>query len=351
MKKITIISLIMFSISVYAQKVKQYEIKSGKIVYQHLKYYQTTKTITDSDGNTTNKRIDTFYVEKEVNYYWDNYGDVWLEEAFKVSEFGGKALPEKIKTHESLYKDGHRYYYKFDEYNFADDFIGNRGKWRKNPDLVKKEGWYKVSNPDAKVTGKEKICGKEATIYDKEAWVWKGLILKDVSYYTTPKGEIKGIARIKEAIKVEGDVKFDKDKFNPTWLQQELVFKKLNYNRIDSLIINKQCTLLDQNTKIKQGEKLVYKTTEGNLGKIVITEIDEEDKDLKFIYMTYHVEYGVCSTGHNYGRPLSIDNDKSMDMDKEVFVNKETTEQDVKIDFSIPAKLLSLNNTKIYKLK
>ena len=353
MKELTLLFLVLFSMKLHAQNIKQFEVKSGKIIYKHLKYKQTTKTVTDSNGKNTHKREDVPYVAKEVNYYWDDYGAIWFEEAFKVSEFGGKPLPKKVKMYESLFKDGHRYFYSFEEYKFANDFIGDRGKWRKKPEQVKKEGWYKVAYPKAKVTGVEKVCGKKATIYDQSYWLWKGVILKQVSYTTTRKGKIIGIDRSKEATMIKKLKRRDRKKFNPTWLQEELVYKKLNYQSIDSLITNKKCSILDKNTKIIQGDKFIYKTNKGDLGKITITEIDEKDEDLKFIYMTYNATSGVSATGHNYGRPVSIKNNEFMDLDMTVdykAVGGEVpNDNEIKIDFTHPSKITPFNNTIIYQ--
>ncbi len=353
MEKRIMLFFFLLSIGTYAQTAKQYEVKSGKIVYRHLKYKQTTKTVTDSEGNKTYERKDVPYVSKEVNYYWNDYGAIWFEEAFKVSEFGGKPLPKKVKMYESLHKNGHRYFYSFEEYKFADDFIGDRGKWRKKPEQVKKEGWYKVAYPKAKVTGVEKVCGKKATIYDQSYWLWKGVILKQVSYTTTRKGKIIGIDRSKEATMIKKLKRRDREKFNPMWLQKELVYKKLNYQSIDSLITNKQYSILDKNTKITQGDKFIYKTNKGDLGKIVITEIDEKDEDLKFIYMTYNAASGVSATGHNYGRPVSIKNNEFMDLDRTVDYKavggEDPNDNEIKIDFTHPSKITPFNDTIIYQ--
>ncbi|MEN8185788.1 MAG: hypothetical protein ABFR05_01530 [Bacteroidota bacterium] len=351
MKKITIILTLIMSININAQKANQYEIKSGKIVYQHLKYKQSTKNVTDSEGNTTSERKDVPYVAKEVIYYWDDYGNKYLEEAYKISEFGGKPLPDKVKIYESLYKDGHRYYYGFEEYRFADDFIGNRGKWRQNPELVEKEGWYKVEYPKAEVSGKEKVCGKKATIYDKRFWIWKGLILKQVSYTTTPKGEIRGLDRSKEAIKMKKNVKFDKDKFNPSWLQEELLFQELDGNLIKELIASRKSKPITDGFEIKTGEKVIFKTSEGNFGKIVFTEVDEKDKDLKFIYMTYSPDNNVYSSGHNYGRPIGIGDEESLDMDHMVINTEKTQDKDFGVDFSESSKIIPQNKSEFYQVK
>lgn len=345
----TIALALLISINLTAQEYKKYGEKSGKIIYQHKKYTRQARTYTNAKGETVSENKDVPYVEKEVIYYWDNYGNIEFEKAFKISEFGGKKLPEKQKMYEMVIKDGHRYYRGFEKYKFEDDNIGNRQEWKENPELLKKVGWYKAQYPEAKNTGKEKICNKEATIYNNEDWLWKGLILKNVSYYTNGKGEKSGIERSYNAIDIKIE-EIDESIFNPKWLKEELHFKELDGNQIKELIEKKPKSIIEIGSEINSGDKFICKTSKGNYSKIVFTDVDKDDKRLKFIYMTYGQDNEVYSSGHNYGRPLRIGNKESLDMDNITIDNATTLDKEFEVDFSSPTIIVPLNNCKFYKL-
>ena len=105
---------------IQAQEFKPYKVKSGKISYEKLKY-STVSGFSIKDGVETSYSKQVPHVAEQVNYYWDEYGDLAFEETYQVSKFGGELLLEKVKIAEQLWIDEHRYYFNIEENKVSDD--------------------------------------------------------------------------------------------------------------------------------------------------------------------------------------------------------------------------------------
>jgi len=224
---VTMLSLIMVSVGVNAQEFHPYKVKSGKITYEKRKYSMQATWHIDSQGKVSGSRSNPSYVEEEVTYYWDNYGDVAYEVAYQVSKFGGKPLPEKVKKYERLWKGEHRYYYDVKKKKLSDDPYYARIACLKAGKLYEVTGWLKVMYPKASVVSEESIAGKMVKHYKNsethDFYAWEGIILRDVSYSTKKKnGKYKRFEpdREKIATKVEADIKVNPSIFTPNWLKK-----------------------------------------------------------------------------------------------------------------------------------
>ncbi len=209
-------------VTLQAQEFHPYKVKSGKITFEKRKYSMQAKLHMDSNGNVSGSRTNPSYVEEEVTFYWDNYGDVAYEVAYQVSKFGGKPLPEKVKKYERLWKGDHRYYYDVKKKKVSDDPYYTRKACLK----AGKTEWLKVMYPKAAVVAEESIAGKMVKHYKEsemhDFYAWEGIILRDVSYSTKKKnGKYKRFEPDREriAVKVEADSKVDASVFNPDWLK------------------------------------------------------------------------------------------------------------------------------------
>lgn len=211
-----------FSLFAWAEVFHPYAIKSGKIMYEKRKYSMHSELHIDSHDRVTGKRTTPSYVEEEVTFYWDNYGDVAYEVAYQVSKFGGKPLAEKVKKYERLWKGDHRYYYDVKKKKVSDDPYYTRKACLK----AGKTEWLKVMYPKAAVVAEESIAGKMVKHYKEsemhDFYAWEGIILRDVSYSTKKKnGKYKRFEPDREriAVKVEADSNVDASVFNPDWLK------------------------------------------------------------------------------------------------------------------------------------
>lgn len=222
----SILLLLMVNAGVNAQEFHPYKVKSGKIMFEQKKYSMHTKLHIDSNGNASGSRSNPSYVEEEVIYYWDNYGDVAYEVAYQVSKFGGEPLPKKVKKYERLWKGEHRYYYDVKKKKVSADPYRTKHKCLKAGKLYKDSGWLAVMYPNSSMIIEESVSGKMAKHYkESESWdfyEWNGIILRYVSYSTKKKnGKYKRFEPNRErvAVKVEADTKVDASIFNPLWLK------------------------------------------------------------------------------------------------------------------------------------
>ena len=220
-----VVLFIMVNTGINAQEFHPYKIKSGKITYEKRKYSMHAKLHMYSDGTVSGSRSNPSYVEEEITYYWDNYGDVAFEVAYQVSKFGGKLLPKKVKKYERLWKGEHRYYYDVKKNKVSDDPYYARISCLKAGKLYEVSGCLAVMYPKAKVVAKESVSGQMVQHYkESESWdfyEWNGLILRDVSYSTKKKnGKYRRFEPENEkiSVKIEADSRVDASVFNPKWL-------------------------------------------------------------------------------------------------------------------------------------
>ena len=226
MKSIFICLVILLSSGILnAQEFHPYTIKSGSITYEKRKYAMHAKLHVDLNGQISGSRSNPSYVEEEVTYYWDNYGDVAYEVAYQVSQFGGKPLAKKIKKYERLWKGEDRYYYDVKHNKVSVDPYYTRKTCLKAGKLYEVAGCLAVMYPQASLLSKESIAGKMVNHYqeneNRDFYEWNGILLREVSYSTKKKnGKYKRFEpdREKIALKVEVDTKADPSIFTPKWL-------------------------------------------------------------------------------------------------------------------------------------
>ena len=101
MKKsiLIIILLIVVTLGINAQEFHSYKVKSGKITFEKRKYSMHAKLHIDSDGKISGSRSrsNPSYVEEEITYYWDNYGDVNYSTKKKNGKYK-RFEPDREKT-------------------------------------------------------------------------------------------------------------------------------------------------------------------------------------------------------------------------------------------------------------
>ncbi|MBN2638747.1 MAG: hypothetical protein JXR65_06635 [Bacteroidales bacterium] len=222
MKKWFVLLFLIPVFSLPAQEFHRYKIKSGKITYQIVRYSIHTEIHIDSDGNQQQKAELIPYVYQSQEYYWDDFGNVAHAVTYQVAAPNGKPLQEKEKLFEQLWKGNHRFYYKKGEVN--DDPYYLREECLENKKLFEVDGWFKILNPKAELLEKERVLGKEGSRYKvdeySETVLWKGLVLKDISYFTNGKGIRKGKESVKTAVKIQIPFKASSDFFDPQWLRK-----------------------------------------------------------------------------------------------------------------------------------
>ncbi|WP_457611404.1 hypothetical protein [Lutibacter sp.] len=355
MKRITQLFFLLLMVSCYAQDFKPYKVKSGKIVYQKLKY-STHFGFSIVNGVKTNYKKQVPYVSEITNYYWDEYGDKSFEETYKIADFGGEPLVDSIKVGEQLWIGNHRYYFNFKENKTYDDPYYLRIKCRENFQYYQITGsWIKTQYMGAEESGTKEILGKEATYYkidnSTDLYAWKGLVLKNEDFYTNRKGDQRlGINRTKVAVKIDTISKMNANIFNPVWLKREKLYQLLDKNKIEE-ILNKRSNLLKRlknkkGIKIRKNDILLFVTTNFRLGKLQVLNIDTKNRlNIKFKWY-----YNNNSEGSNRDS-YTIKNNSLVDIDA-VATAEEKTE---KIDFRWVKRdkpyLFPINNVKIYLLK
>lgn len=205
-----------------------YGVKSGKITFEQRRYGIHTTLHIDSHNHIQGSRSNPYYVEEEIVYYWDDYGDVAFEEAYKLAGFGGKSLPKRVKKYEKLWKGSHRYYYDVKKKHVSDDPYYTRAACIQAGKLCEVAGWFKVLYPQAQELGAESVAWKMATHYRESAYsdyyLYNGLVLREMNYSTKQKNgkEVRFEPETERiAIKVEEDVRPNPSIFKPQWLKEK----------------------------------------------------------------------------------------------------------------------------------
>ncbi|UBM63004.1 hypothetical protein LA303_03260 [Candidatus Sulfidibacterium hydrothermale] len=223
MKNLYLLFFLSLSVLVLrGQEFRPYQVKTGHIRYQTIRFILHSESHTDSTGKIVVKSEQIPYVAEIRDFYWDDYGNISRDVIYKTAGFGGKPLPEKKKVIERLWRDGWMYYLKNGKAAFDPDHL--RDECFEKKALFQKEGWFKVLHPDARPLGAEKVAGKNGMRYYVDAFseyvLWKGLVLRDVGYFTNRAGERKGNEREEKAVKIETGIHFEPEFFSPAWFKK-----------------------------------------------------------------------------------------------------------------------------------
>ena len=317
MKNFFLFITLILSLTANAQSFRRYQVKSGKIEYQLTRYITHTTMHIGPDGKTVGTSEQIPYVSEIRDYYWDDYGDVSRDIFYKVSDRGGKPLPEKKKILERLWRDGRMYYLKNGKVAFDPDHL--RDECLASEPLFKKAGWFAVLYSHAKAVGQEKVAGKTGIRYTVDAFseyvLWKGLVLRDVSYYTNGAGERKGKQWDKKAVKVQTGINFNPGFFYPLWYQQFTPYYLLDAGRITGLMKGNP-DLLEKagpyGLLLRQGETVIYVTSGTNIGKLSVLAIYPKNNNrLVLKYVTYNND----GTQKSSSDKLVVDNGFYCDLD------------------------------------
>ncbi|AMC11207.1 hypothetical protein Lupro_08040 [Lutibacter profundi] len=350
MKRITQLLLLIITISTQSQDFKPYKIKSGKIVYEKYRY-STHAGFSFKNGVETSFSEQIPYVAEQVIYYWDNFGDIAFEEIYKVSKFGGKLLPKKVKIAERFWVDEHRYYFDVEKNKVSDDPYYLRIKCRENFQYYQiKDSWIETLYMGTEKSATKEILGKEADYYKidtfQDLYAWKGLVLKNESFATTKKGVRLHPDRTKIAVEIDTVFKIDKKLFHPIWLKRDKLYKSFNGIEIGGILDARQDLLIQaenvEGIVIQKNDILFFVTTKLNLGKIQILNIDKNKVNINFTL--YNGVNNIVSF-RNY---FSIKNNTLLNIDNIPFKTEDISQLDFKYENS---KLIPQNNIGIYVLK
>jgi len=350
MRKILHFCFLAIAVSIQAQEFKPYKVKSGKIVYEKMRY-STRSTYKYENGVETSSSEQIPYVSEQVIYYWDEFGDIAFEEIYQVSKFGGKPLPEKVKIAERFWVDEHRYYFDVEKNKVSDDPYHLRIKCRKQFQYYQIIGsWIETQYMGTEKSGTKEILGKETDYYkiDKfqDLYAWKGLVLKNESFATRRNGERLYPDRTKIAIEIDTLFKISKNQFNPNWLKREKLYKSLNGNKISELLDGRQDLLHQVDNKkgfkIQKNDILLFVTSKLSLGKMQILSIDDNKVNVKFTLFNNINEVA------GFSNSLSIKNNSIINIDE----TSQKTEESKELDFEYKNfKIIPQNNIGVYLLK
>ncbi len=353
MKKILQLLLLLITITTFAQEFKPYKVKSGKITYEKLKYL-TVSGFSNKNGVETSYSKQVPYIEEQVIYYWDNFGDTAFEEIYQVSEFGGKLLPEKVKIAERLWVDEHRYYFSFEKNKVSDDPYHLRIKCKEHFQYYQIIGsWIETLYMGTEKSGTKEILGKQVDYYkiDKfhDIYAWKGLVLKDESFATTKKGERLYPDRSKTAVEIDTTSIINKELFNPIWLKREKLYKSLGEQRIVELLDGRE-EVLEQadNSKgieLHKNDIILFVTSKLTVGKMQVLEIDK-NKQLIIKYSLY--SYSKIIDGRD---SFKIKNNTAVNIDNPHYKKSDAKELDFKWNETNKETLFSQNNSSVFLLK
>ena len=341
------------TLTLHAQDFKPYKVKSGKITYEKLKY-STVSGYSNHNGVETSYSKQVPYVEQQVIYYWDEFGDIAFEEMYQVSNFGGKLLPEKVKIAEQLWVDEHHYYFSFKENIVGDSPYHLRIKCKEHFQYYQiKDSWIETLYIGTEKTGTKEILEKQTDYYkiDKynDLYAWKGLVLKDENFATTRNGERLHPNRTKVAVEMDTISEINKAVFNPIWLKREKLYQSLNENKIVELLDGRQEVLEQadniEGIELQKNDIVLFVTSKLTIGKMQVLEIDENDK--------LTIKYGLYSYNNiiDSDNSFKIKNNTDVNIDNPFLKNKESKDLDFKWNVTERTILFPLNNISVFVLK
>jgi len=206
-----------------AEEFHPYQVKSGKIVFVKRKYMTKTHLHIDTNNHVTGQKLRSYFITDEIDYYWDAYGDLAYEVDYKLTDAFGKKLPKKIKYYEKLWKGNSKYFYKVKTGKVSKDPWHVKQECLSNGNFCKLSGWLKVLYPKLEKRGEVGVTGKKTVRYRIDSFsdllVWKGIVLDDISYSTTPKGKRIEKESERKAIKVMTG-KLIPSTFDPKWMKK-----------------------------------------------------------------------------------------------------------------------------------
>ena len=354
MKKIIQYCVLVLAVSTYAQDFKPYKVKSGKIVYEKLKY-STRSVYKYENGVETGSSEQIPYVAEQVIYYWDEFGDIAFEEVYQVSKFGGKPLPEKVKIAERLWIDEHRYYYNFEENKVSDDPYHLRIKCKQNFQYYQiKDSWIETLYMGAESSEEKEVLGKKASYYRidnyHDIYAWKGLVLKDESFSTRgSNGPRNTIERAKIAMEIDTTSVINQEIFKPIWLKREKLYNSLDENKIVEIVDGRQEVLEQadyiEGIQLQKNDILLFVTSKLTIGKMQVIAIDK-DSLLTVKYILY--SYGNVL---DWGNPFRIKNNDVVNIDYPHGKDIAAEELDFKWSVTNKAKLYPQNAVSLFLLK
>jgi len=306
--------LFLLSYHLQAQEYKPYKIKSGKIEYE-LRKYTTHTHFSDNDGVKSKRKEQVPYVAEIINYYWDENGDAAFEESWEVAKFGGDPIP-KIKRYEMLWIDDHQYHYDFSEDRLRDDPNNIRMQCRDRFQFYQVTGSWVETVYGALKNGTVRILGKDAIYYRAndahDIYIWNGLVLKEETFATTREGKRLRVERTRIATNIETNLLFNPMMFDMQRLENDRYFQTMDKNVVNDFIDgppNRIWQLQDSGFKIKEGDIILYVTSDAHLGKLKVLKITKESLTIK--YVTFD-DYGDVFT---QASSLNIPNNFSCELD------------------------------------
>ena len=354
MKNFILFLLLIATVVIQAQEFKPYKVESGKITYEKLKY-STHSVYKYVNGVETGFSEQVPYVAEQVIYYWDEFGDVAFEETYQVSKFGGKLLPEKVKTSERLWIGEHRYYFNLEKNKVSDDPYYLRIKCKENFQYYQiKDSWIETLYMGTEKSGTKQLLGKETDYYRidnyHDLYAWKGLVLKDESFSTSgSNGPRSGINRAKVAVEIDTLSIIDNKLFNPIWLKREKLYNSLDENKIVELLDGRQ-EILEQadnieGIQLQKNDILLFVTSKLTIGKMQVLTIDKNNQLI--------IKYSLYNNNEiiDWGNPFKIKNNTVVNIDSPHTQNGAVNESDFKWSVTKKETLFPQKGVSLFLLK
>jgi len=355
MKK-TFLFLALFSAHfIYAQDFKPYGIESGKIEYEKLRYSIHAGFKTENGVETSFRELIP-YVSEQVIYYWGDFGDKAFEEIYQVSAFGGKLLPEKVKTGERLWIDDHRYYFDAEKNIVYDDPFHVKIECRENFQYYQITGsWIKCIYKGAENKGKVDFLGQEVDYYEidryQDLYAWKGLLVKDESFATSGmNGPRSDIDRAKVAVKIDTLTEIDEGLFEESiWLKRQKYYESFDgFKIVELLDANPNLFTQADNKKgieIKKNDIIFFITSSLKVGKMQVLDIDTKNTlNIKFDLFSFNNEL------ESYRESYTLENSSLLEIDMVSIETEKSRDVDFLWERSKNSNLFPQNNIGIYIL-
>ncbi|MFK5877892.1 MAG: hypothetical protein QM478_00195 [Flavobacteriaceae bacterium] len=352
MKKIGVLLMVVCSNLLQGQDFKPYQVKSGKIKYEKLKY-STHVVYKFVNGVESGFSEQVPYVSEKVTYYWDDFGDIAFEETFQVSKFGGELLENPIKVSERLWIGEKRYYKDFKINKIYDDPFHLRLKCKENFQYYQIKGsWIETLYMGSEKLGTKMLLEKEATYYRidnyHDIYAWKGLVLKDESFSTSgSNGPRSTIQTAKVAVVIDIDPKIDSNIFAPKWYLNQLKYQGLDGSTIIGMMDGDTKHLKQAHHKkgiqIKVDDILIFVTTNLFVGKLQVLKIDKED-NLIIRFKLYNTNYGLETNRENF----KINSNSKLNITNASFENELTSNTDFVWEKDKKSMLIPQNNISLF---
>jgi hypothetical protein len=200
--------------------------------------------------------------------------------------------------------------------------------------------------------GNAMILGRNVVHYQAnvtmDIYTWKGLSLRTDTFETTHEGKRLRTESTRIATDIVTGLVFDSMMFDPVRIEQDNDFARLNMDDIGEIIDgepNKIRQIDESGYEIREGDVILYVTSDYRLGKLKVLKTNKKSLNIKFV--TYDSVGNVFRQSGN----LSVKNNYTCDLDGGTASENRMYRQDFRYKNNKKPDLIPFQNLGFYLIR